>query len=73
MVFPKGNTNNVYVDLTTFDGKADKTQTLTIPAMKWENGNIYRYTFTLDPDNNLTITLKIKKWNELDSSYNITF
>ena len=73
MVFPKGNTDNVYVDLTTFDGKADKTQTLTIPAMKWENGNIYRYTFTLDPDNNLTITLKIKKWNELDSSYNITF
>ena len=73
MVFPKGNADNVYVDLTTFDGKADKTQTLTIPAMKWENGNIYRYTFTLDPDNNLTITLKIKKWNELDSSYNITF
>lgn len=73
MVFPKRNTDNVYVDLTTFDGKADKTQTLTIPAMKWENGNIYRYTFTLDPDNNFTITLKIKKWNELDSSYNITF
>lgn len=73
MVFPKRNTDNVYVDLTTFDGKADKTQTLTIPAMKWENGNIYRYTFTLDPENNLTITLKIKKWNELDSSYNITF
>ena len=73
LVFPKPSTKNVNVDLTVFNGSTTETRTITIPAAEWEAGKIYRYTFTIDPNNDISITLKIKKWNELDSSYNITF
>ncbi len=73
MVFPKPATRNVNVDLAVFNGSTTEIRTITIPATEWEAGNIYRYTFTIDPNNDISITLKIKKWNELDSSYNITF
>lgn len=50
-----------------------KEYDVSLGTTRFQPGKQYIYTLTVRDDDELHITLKIKKWNELDSSYDITF
>lgn len=50
-----------------------KAYNVSLGTTQFTPGKQYIYTITVRDDDELHITLRIKKWNELDSSYDINF
>lgn len=69
LVIPQQNCTPA-LDIATTDKVYDRA---VLGEVDFEPGKQYVYTITVTPADALKVTLRIKPWNELNSSYDITF
>lgn len=69
LVIPQQNCTPA-LDIATTDKVYDRA---VLGEVDFELGKQYVYTITVTPADALKVTLRIKPWNELNSSYDITF
>lgn len=69
LVIPQQNCTPA-LDIVTTDKVYDRA---VLGKVDFEPGKQYVYTITVTPADALEVTLRIKPWNELNSSYDITF